>query len=318
MKTIKLLTFLFCFVTYDTSFAISKDLKTSEDHHLIDRYPDSFITKYDIIDFERYKIPISPLKKVERKVYRADKSIDIEGKITKLVYSVPKEISNYQVYKNYLDSLNKDGFQIEYTCYEDSCDGLANSYFSYFKQQLHSGIKHNELPYYLVAKSLDKQRLAYIIVLIGSASRYNHIMVHVIETNELKLGKVKVNSDALLHSLDSMGKAEIYDIYFDTGKSAIKDNSKEALSAIAEVLDKRKDLNLYVVGHTDDTGNIQFNKKLSEDRSNSIVKYLINNFNISRDRLYPVGVGPFAPLASNDSKMGKAKNRRVELVKRLK
>ena len=74
-------------------------------------------------------------------------------------------------------------------------------------------------------------------------------------------------------------------------------------------------MKLYVVGHTDNVGSIDSNLKLSKERADAVVNSLTANYGISADRLTAYGVASLAPLASNDSEEGRAKNRRVELVK---
>ena len=75
-------------------------------------------------------------------------------------------------------------------------------------------------------------------------------------------------------------------------------------------------LNVFIVGHTDNTGTFEHNMKLSMDRATSVVNTLVAKHGIAAARLKAVGDGPTAPVASNDSEEGRAKNRRVELVKR--
>lgn len=70
-----------------------------------------------------------------------------------------------------------------------------------------------------------------------------------------------------------------------------------------------------VVGHTDDEGTLEYNMKLSSQRANSVVRYLTEEHGIDGSRLISAGVGFLAPVATNESPDGRARNRRVELVK---
>jgi OOP family OmpA-OmpF porin len=74
-------------------------------------------------------------------------------------------------------------------------------------------------------------------------------------------------------------------------------------------------LKVNVVGHTDSVGGIESNMKLSQDRANAVVQALTGKYGIEAIRLKAYGGGPLCPVASNDTEEGKAKNRRVELVK---
>ena len=73
-------------------------------------------------------------------------------------------------------------------------------------------------------------------------------------------------------------------------------------------------LKVYVVGHTDNVGGLESNLKLSSDRAASVVK-AVTGRGVAASRLKSAGVGPYSPVASNDTDGGKAKNRRVEFVK---
>ena len=71
----------------------------------------------------------------------------------------------------------------------------------------------------------------------------------------------------------------------------------------------------YVVGHTDNVGEFGYNMGLSERRAAAAVKELTAKYGVAASRLKPAGAGPIAPVAPNDGEEGRAKNRRVELVK---
>jgi outer membrane protein OmpA-like peptidoglycan-associated protein len=74
-------------------------------------------------------------------------------------------------------------------------------------------------------------------------------------------------------------------------------------------------LRIHVVGHTDNVGDVAANIKLSQDRGESVLQALVRDHGIAAARVRSYGCGQFAPVASNDSEEGRAKNRRVELVK---
>ena len=82
------------------------------------------------------------------------------------------------------------------------------------------------------------------------------------------------------------------------------------------MLSDNPSLNLFVVGHTDNVGDFKYNMKLSEERANAVVKVLISKYGVDKKRLTPAGVGPLAPVTSNDTEEGRAENRRVELIKK--
>jgi OOP family OmpA-OmpF porin len=126
---------------------------------------------------------------------------------------------------------------------------------------------------------------------------------------------IVANADVLSNDLKTTGHSAVYGIYFDTGKSEIKPESEQAIGEIAKLLKSDTGLKVYVVGHTDNVGGLEANMKLSRDRADAVVQALVRDHGIIASRLNAYGDGPYAPVASNDTEEGRAKNRRVELVK---
>lgn len=136
-----------------------------------------------------------------------------------------------------------------------------------------------------------------------------------IETVPMETGKVSVNAAAMARDIAATGRVILYGILFDTDKSDIKPESEPTLSEIAKLLQQDLTLKLYVVGHTDNVGGLDYNKQLSERRAASVVSYLTEQEGIESARLTATGAGMQTPVAPNDTEEGRAKNRRVELVK---
>jgi len=114
--------------------------------------------------------------------------------------------------------------------------------------------------------------------------------------------------------LDANGRVAIYGILFDTNKADIQPASKASLDQIGALLKQQTSLKLHVVGHTDNVGNLPANLDLSRRRANAVAAVLTRDYGISKERLTANGVASLAPIASNSSDAGRAKNRRVELV----
>jgi len=126
---------------------------------------------------------------------------------------------------------------------------------------------------------------------------------------------IVADADVFSSDLKTTGHSAVYGIYFDTGKSDIKPGSEQALGEIAKLMKGDAGLKVYVVGHTDNVGGLEPNMKLSQERAEAVVQALVSTHGIVASRMKGYGVGPFAPVSSNDSEEGRAKNRRVELVK---
>jgi OOP family OmpA-OmpF porin len=126
--------------------------------------------------------------------------------------------------------------------------------------------------------------------------------------------EVVADAKSLMSDIQAKGSASVYGIYFDFNKADIKPESEPAIKEIAKLLQENKRLKLYVVGHTDNVGTIDYNMKLSKLRADAVMKELVTKYKISANRLQAFGVASLAPVASNKTEEGRAKNRRVELV----
>jgi OmpA-OmpF porin, OOP family len=140
------------------------------------------------------------------------------------------------------------------------------------------------------------------------------IWLRVIERRDM-VQHVVADAAAWGKDLASTGHVAVYGIYFDTGKAEVKPESGAALQEIAKLLAQNPGYRLKVVGHTDMTGALDANMKLSQARADAVVKALVGQHGVAGARLDGHGVGPLAPVASNDTEEGRARNRRVELVK---
>ncbi len=135
--------------------------------------------------------------------------------------------------------------------------------------------------------------------------------IKVIEVEQMQQDVV-INME---EAIDRDGKAALYGILFDVGKSDIKPESAEALKQIVDYLNAKPAVKVIVVGHTDNTGTYAGNITLSKARAESIKKYLITTGKISAARLIAEGVGQSCPVSTNATEEGRKLNRRVEIVK---
>jgi outer membrane protein OmpA-like peptidoglycan-associated protein len=127
--------------------------------------------------------------------------------------------------------------------------------------------------------------------------------------------EVTASTELFQSGLKASGHVEVPGIFFDTGRADLKPESDAAVAEIAKLLKADPSLKVYVVGHTDNVASLDLNTKLSQARAESVVQALVVKHGIAAARLNGRGVGPLAPVASNDTEEGRAKNRRVELVK---
>ena len=103
------------------------------------------------------------------------------------------------------------------------------------------------------------------------------------------------------------------DILFETGKANLTPDLKTSLAKIAGILLVFKNSNVVVEGHTDNVGTEQYNQRLSENRAENVMRFLIEQ-GVSPTRLTAVGYAFHRPIAPNTTREGRAKNRRVDLI----
>lgn len=131
----------------------------------------------------------------------------------------------------------------------------------------------------------------------------------------LKNVRVAKGAVPLYDRLSTDGKIITYAITFETGKADLKPESYVEINRIAQLMKDNPTFNFEVQGHCDNTGSDKINDPLSQKRAEAIVTALVGQ-GISADRLTSVGKGSHSPIADNSTDEGRAKNRRVEFIKK--
>jgi OmpA-OmpF porin, OOP family len=255
--------------------SLAEEDRAGKDHPLFNRMPGTWIYAYEDVDFNSH-------------VFRDEneKEVNVEGHYY-FIHYYPEEgkpaLSKLKILRNYENAIKQIGGIVLKSDFEDA---------SYLKL-----VKDGKEIWVEVRAYNGTEPTLFIVEKEGMAQ------------------EIVANAEVFSNDLKNTGHVAVYGIYFDTGKSAIKPESEAALSEIAKLLKMDTGLKVNVVGHTDNVGTVDNNMKLSLARGESVVKTLISKYGIAADRLKGYGVGSLAPVASNDDETGKAKNRRVELVK---
>ena len=136
--------------------------------------------------------------------------------------------------------------------------------------------------------------------------------------DQVDYSKVEVPAEAGMFTYDLLIKYEpekvftLNDVYFDIAKATLKPESYPALNELAELLKAKPTMKIEIAGHTDSDGEDATNMNLSQERANSVVKYLVSK-GIAATRLTAKGYGETQPVADNSTEEGKKKNRRTEV-----
>ena len=304
-------------------FILSSSLYAENVENLIKTYPEAKVKCRFKEDFDEY---IVPLGKVNKNGEIAN-TLKLQGEIHEITYTVPAERSVLEVFKNYENAFKEAGFEVIFKLSKKEEPAWAAWVDKYFNSTTRNSRCAQDIQYslhyaddarYIVAKLSRENRDIYVVLCMGKGGwhKYMTIQQDIIITKPMESGIVHINAEAMAEELKNKGHVAIYGIYFDFNKAVLKTESEPVIKEIAKLLKNNPDLKLYVVGHTDNIGDFDYNMKLSKERAEAVINRLVKVYGIEPSRLSAYGVGPLCPVASNISDKGRAKNRRVELVKR--
>jgi outer membrane protein OmpA-like peptidoglycan-associated protein len=305
-------------VLLDVTPAAAGPPKNAKDHPMISRYEGSTILAYEQSEYDEFPLltkKVTASGGIEKNLGATQA---VKGKVTRITYQAPPKRTTLEVFRNYEQELERHGFKVRFQCTNTQCGGRkfnhAVASYTYFGEDYKD-------QRYLAAKLSRSQGDVYVAVYAamhrsGAKAENNRVRVQldVIEAKPMDTGMVKIDPKQLARDIDSDGHVAVYAIYFETNSAKLKSESDAALAVIAQMLEQQPELRLLVVGHTDHRGGLKHNMDLSKRRAQAVVKALVDKHDVSTKRLTADGVGYLAPVASNKSEAGRAKNRRVELV----
>lgn len=262
-------------IACDVSTAAAQDVPGSKDHPLLSRMANFYISSYKESEFDSYRF-----------IGADKKPASVEGHKYYLEYRMTRGATapgELKLRRNIQDALKNVGGEV---VFDDNFNKVTT----------------------VVLRKAGKETWVEV-------RSFNDFFRMTIVEREVMTQEVVANAQAMGNDIGSTGHVALYGIFFETGKSDIKAESDAAIAEIAKLLQSDGALKLYVVGHTDNVGSLDANMKLSKDRADAVMRTLTAKHGIEAARLKAHGVGSLAPVASNDTDEGRAKNRRVELVK---
>lgn len=306
--------------------AAQTDVKGAADHPGIPRYEGSWILGYDSKSFAAFDLPTGPAVKKDGK-WTGETSEHLEGQTTRLLYVAPEGRSTLEVFRNYEDALKERGFEILFSCSGADCGrGQAmgrNILWTQERKLANAGdvtgyaLTGMKDDHYLAARKGGTSLALYVAQ--NDFSRFKETygraiaLVDAVDTGDME--SRMVDADAMAQSIAETGRVALNNVEFDFGKATLRPESAGVLAEMGKFLTAHPDISVYIVGHTDSVGGYEANMALSQARAAAVADALVSA-GIARNRVVPAGVGPLAPLASNATEDGRARNRRVELVQR--
>ena len=201
----------------------------------------------------------------------------LEGEYRESIYITQTGVSALQLTRNFQGALKNAGFTIDYSSPPEEVVG-------------HKG---NTWVYVLSRTESYEQKIVTVKEMVQ---------------------EVKADAAGLENEIEKTGQVAVYGIHFDTGKASLKPDSDTVLSEIVKMMQQNPGLKLKIEGHTDNLGTAASNQVLSQKRSESVVAWLAAH-GVDASRLTATGRGQTVPIGDNSTDDGRAKNRRVELVK---
>lgn len=258
-----------------------EDEPGTKDPALFNRMPGYYITNVESREFDAFKF------------FDGKALVVVEGKVTTVTYR-PKESlkpvpSELQIRRNYSNAIKKIGGKILF-------EGRSELY------------EDNRYNREVLTGKIVRENAEVWTDVWSMGDDYSVTVV------EKQLMHQEIAASDMLDAINKNGFIAL-DIHFDTGKSTIKPESEPIIEQIVKLLKENSDLKLSVEGHTDNVGDAKSNLKLSDDRAKSVVAALTKS-GVAASRLSAAGFGQDRPVADNRSEEGRAKNRRVELVKK--
>lgn len=266
-----------------SSASAREDLAGAADHPMLTRWPDAYITDYQKnYDAAEFIVGVADGQAQTRR---------IEGDLTALRYFYARadtQPSPLQVIRNYQNAIKAIGGSVVYERLPIDGDGGETT---------------------LNVTANGKDVWVKVVPDIYGAPTQNYQLIIVEAAPMLQV----VTADELWDELEKNGFVTLY-IGFETAKADLKADGIAAVAEIVGVLQMNPTLRISIEGHTDNVGQPAANQALSQARAESVMKAVLTR-GVERDRLSAVGHGQQSPIADNRTEQGRAKNRRVELVK---
>jgi OmpA-OmpF porin, OOP family len=324
----------------DYTAIMEVDAEGAADSPFTGRYEGATIVGQTSKEFDELSLPAGP---ANAKTKTFSQVVSQKGRVLRSLYVTPEARATLDVFGNHVDALKAKGFVTVFECAKASCgpnfkdlkyklndaatlviSNTANTRRVAVSKFMFGKI---EDPHYALLKKGDAGNETYVAVFAAQNEGGNHgdvskalksrvgVLIESVEPGEREDKIVTLSADDIGTALGAEGRVVIYGVFFDFDRATIKPESTEQLAEMVRFLKNASSSRVFVVGHTDNTGELDYNLKLSTARAKAVADAL-SVAGIAPERLMAKGVGPLAPLSTNSNELGQAKNRRVELVLR--
>ncbi len=269
---------------------------------------------------DRYDLPVGAFSRDERPV------LNLRGSVIWNAYRLEdREISVAAIAEGYRAAIQKAGYEVLLDCATRLCGGFD---FRFGVSLLPAPAMRLDVQNFEQLSVRRKEDEAYASILISRVLGAVYVQVVTVEPSgtavEITKAPAPVPSTKsiapsrpddldLMDALKTLGHVQLDGVEFATGGSTLAEGSASALDRIATLLVNQSDLNVVIVGHSDNEGGLDANIALSRSRAKAVLSALVAR-GVAKERLEARGVGFLSPLKSNATPEGRASNRRVEIV----
>ena len=268
----------------------------AKEFRLFKYYPQARVMEYEAKDFDSEKM-LSAYTKGD-----TDKPVfeEIEGRVTRYHYEHKPTTSTLEIVRQYDTVLKAKGFKV-------IVSGKGSAYPAL------NVAEESTIAYYRLDEAGGGTVWVHLDAWYNGGRDSPESRLTIVETKPMEQ-KLQGSAAAMQTALAATGRVAVYGINFDFAKATIRPDSAAVLGDVLALLNADAGLRLGIEGHTDNVGQPAFNQRLSAERAVSVKSWLVAN-GIDTARLQTAGFGDARPVADNRTDEGRAKNRRVELVR---
>jgi OOP family OmpA-OmpF porin len=319
------------------------DAPKASDSPLTGRYEGSHILSQTVKAFDELTVPSGAAEGADfSSTKHFSKTQAVQGKISRTIYVAPAGRSSLEVFSNFKDALTAKGFAPVFECAKEACGPsfMVLKYRWDNKESQVRGAGYQDIRYHLIEAAFDNMKDiryalmkksepagdSYVAIYAGvhtggSFGDFSHVLndrvgvlVEVGEPKSMEAKMVTLKAEEISSDIVKDGRAVFYGILFDFDKADLKPESEPQLAEMAKAMKADPKLKVLIVGHTDNAGKLDYNTGLSQRRAEAVVKALAAKYGIDAKRMVARGLASLAPIATNRTDEGRAKNRRVEMV----
>jgi OOP family OmpA-OmpF porin len=285
------LAFLALWAVADARPGVAADIPGSADHPVVGRYEGAAIVGYRKSEYDEVTGPFDPVNAGEQ---TGEGFKTVEGREFLIYYTLPQGRTSLEAFRNYEASLKAKGYAIQFTCNaaDGSCFTGKSPEAAYLVgnaignpltlPKFSDDYVHNwfdQKARYLLARGSSPSGAVYVSISFGESSRGTVAVVRVVETKEMDANKIVVlNAMQMEQAITANGRVNLYSLHFDFDKDTLRPESTPTLAEISILMKARPNLNLQIVGHTDNQGTAAYNADLSQRRAARVVEALVGSY----------------------------------------